>query len=55
MNRTITFGQRAAQDWDALAEEEEVEASDELREGWRAYAYEQADTERERCADLVGR
>ncbi|KAJ6495711.1 hypothetical protein C8R47DRAFT_1176230 [Mycena vitilis] len=46
MNRTIEFGVTAAALWDKLATEELPGASVELTEGRRAYAAEQAATER---------
>lgn len=55
MGRTIAAGYTKAAEWEGLAEEEHPGASEELAEGRRAYAYEQADTELKRCEDLTKR
>jgi hypothetical protein len=55
MGRTIAAGYTEAAEWEVLAEEEHPDTSEELAEGRRAYAYEQADTERKRCEDLTNR
>ncbi|KAJ7711045.1 hypothetical protein B0H14DRAFT_2645959 [Mycena olivaceomarginata] len=55
MRRTIAYGQTAANQWDTLAAAELPGASAEVTEGRRAYAAEQAATERARCIDLERR
>ncbi|KAJ6494178.1 hypothetical protein C8R45DRAFT_927406 [Mycena sanguinolenta] len=55
MRRTIAYSATVAAQWEQLAGEELAGASDELTEGRRAYASEQAATEHARCADLERR
>ncbi|KAJ7888386.1 hypothetical protein B0H14DRAFT_3081962 [Mycena olivaceomarginata] len=55
MRCTIAYGQTAANQWDTLAAAELPGASAEVTEGRRAYAAEQAATERARCIDLERR
>jgi hypothetical protein len=48
----ISFGHKAAAEWDRRTSEELPSAEPELTEGRHAYAAEHADTERRTCAHL---
>ncbi|KAJ7604088.1 hypothetical protein FB45DRAFT_983874 [Roridomyces roridus] len=52
MRRTIAFSQTEGEIWDGLGREEWSDTTPELAEGRRAYAAEQAGTERIRCRVL---
>ncbi|KAJ7354306.1 hypothetical protein DFH08DRAFT_691855, partial [Mycena albidolilacea] len=55
MHHTIAYGQTAAMQWENLAAAELPGALAEVTEGWRAYAAEQATTERACCINLERR
>jgi hypothetical protein len=52
MRRTIAFGHAAAAKWDIHAEEELLDAEQDLTEGRRTYTAEHVDTEHRTCVLL---